>query len=212
MEFKQALKDLFGSPWVKNFPAPTLVASVLAAIIHPVLAGVGFEIAAAVPALAKIGFQVAGELLPSLLEVAKKGISALGAWLEEQVRTRPEVNEAAAQILVEQAPQIVETVTQTHPDDRDEIASTFGQGLVESGGATAQIAEQYQSAIKETADLKKLVDEMKNKLDVWASQTVEAKRSSMIENVEQRSEGRGGKQVIRAEDDSSISGVKQIIE
>jgi hypothetical protein len=212
MEFKHALKDLFGSPWVKNFPASTLVASVLAAIIHPVLASVGFEIAAAAPALAKIGFQVAGELLPSLLEVAKKGLSALGIWLEQQIRTQAEVNEAAAQILVEQAPQVVETVSQTHPDDKDEIAATFGQGLAESGGATAQIAEQYQAAIKETADLRKLVEEMKSKLDVWASQTIEAKRGSMIENVEQRSKDRSGKQVIRAEDDSSISGVKQIIE
>jgi len=56
-----------------------------------------------------------------------------------------------------------------------------------------------------------LVEQME-KIDTWASQTVEARRGSLIENVEQYMKGRGGRQEIRAEDDSIISGVKQIIE
>ena len=211
MDVKQALKELFSSPWVKSFPAPTLVASVLAAIIHPVLAGVEFQAAGAGLALARIGFQVTGELLPSLLEIAKKGLSELSLWLVQQIRSTPEINEAAARTLVEQAPQMVETVSETHPDDRHEIADALGKGLAESGGAAAQIADQYQSAMKEAGEVKKLVEEMKAKIDIWASQTVEAKRNSMIENVEQYVEGTAGKQEIRAEDDSVISGVKQII-
>jgi hypothetical protein len=53
---------------------------------------------------------------------------------------------------------------------------------------------------------------MRQKIDAWASQTVEAKRGSLIENVEQTMEGgAGGKQEARAEDNSIISGVKQVI-
>jgi hypothetical protein len=211
MDVKQALKDLFNSPWVKSFPAPALVASVLAAMIHPVLAGVGFQASGAALALAKIGFQLADELIPPLLEVAKKGLSELSTWLVQQIRSKPEINEAAARTLVEQAPPLAQTVSETHPDDKDEIAATLGKGLTESGGAAAQIADQYQAAMKEAGDLKKLVEEMNARIDVWASQTVEARRGSLIENVEQYIEGSGGKQEIRAEDDSIISGVKQVI-
>jgi len=209
---QQALVDLFSNPWVKKFPAPTLVASVLAAMIHPVLAGIGFDAAAAAAPLARIGFQMAGELLPSMIEVAKKGMSTLVDWLEKEIAGKPEVNEAAARTLVEQAPGVADTVAQTHPDDREEIAEALGQGLAESGGATAEIAGQYKAAMKEAVDIRALVEEMRNRIDVWASQTVEARRGSMIEDVEQRMKGRGGKQEIRAEDDSSISGVKQSIE
>lgn len=212
MVLKQALVDVLNNPLIKKLPGLSLLASVLAAMIHPVLAGIGFEVAGAAAVLAKIGFQVAGELLPTLLEVAKKGIAALGDWLEKEIAGTPEVNEAAARLIVEQAPQVAEAVAQTHPDDKDEIAGTLGQGLAAGGGATAQIAEQYQAALQDAAELSKLVEEMRQKIDVWASQGVEARRGSLIENVEQRMKGRGGKQAINAEDDSSISGVKQIIE
>lgn len=209
---RQPLIDLFSNPWVKKLPAPTLVASILAAMIHPILAGIGFDAAAAATSLARIGFQVAGELLPSLIEVAKKGISALGDWLEKQITGKPDVNETAAQTLVDQAPDIAETLAQTHPDDNKEIAETLSQGLAASGGAMAEIAELYKAAMKEAADIRALVEEMHSKIDMWASQTVEARHGSMVENVEQHTKGRGGKQQIRAEDDSSISGVKQKIE
>jgi len=43
-------------------------------------------------------------------------------------------------------------------------------------------------------------------------QRVLAERGSLIEDVEMRMKGRGGKQEVRAKDDSIISGVKQIIE
>jgi len=212
MVCKQALLEIFNNPFVKKLPAPSLVASVVAAMVHPVLAGIGFEAAGAAAALAKIGFQVAGELLPSLLEVARKGMSALGDWLEKEIAGKPEINEAAAHTMVEQAEAVAETVAETHPDDKAEIADAIGEGLTASGGATAEIAEQYKAAIKEAAELRKLVEEMRTRLDAWASQSVEARRGSLIENVEQRMKGRGRKQEIRAEDDSSISGVKQIIE
>jgi hypothetical protein len=52
---------------------------------------------------------------------------------------------------------------------------------------------------------------LKEKIDVWSSQTNETRRSSLIENVEMRMKGKGGKQKMSAEDDSIISGVKQII-
>jgi len=63
--------------------------------------------------------------------------------------------------------------------------------------------------MKNVAELNQLVEQMKAKIDVWSNQS---KRSSLIENVEMRRKGKGGKQEIRTEDDSIISGTKQIIE
>jgi len=209
----QALQELFNNPLIKRLPGPSLVASALAAMIHPLLAAVGFELPAAVAALAQFGFKIAAELLPTLLEVAKKGINALTGWFEREMAEKPEVNEAAAQTMVEQAGQVSQTMQETHPDDKDEIADTLREGLAAYGGAMSEIAEQYSAAMKNAAELNQLIEQMRGKLDQWASQTIEAKRGSMIENVEMRMKGgSGGKQEVRAEDDSSISGVKQIIE
>ena len=190
----------------------SLAASTLAAIIHPALAAIGFELSAAATALAQIGFKVGEELPPSLIEAGKKGGQALANWLKKEMAEQPEVNEAAARTMVEQAEVVAETVQETRPEDKDEIADAVGEGTKAYGGATAEIAEQYAAAMKDVAELRKLVEQMQEKVDVWASQTVEARRGSLIENVEQRLTGRGGKQEVRAEDDSIISGVKQIIE
>jgi hypothetical protein len=212
MNSKQILTQIFTHPWIKKIPAPSLVASALAAVIHPALAAVGFELSAAATGLAQIGFKVGAELLPSLIEVGKKGVEALADWLEKEMARQPEVNEAAARTMVEQAETVAETLQETHPEDKDEIADAVGEGMKAYGGATAEIAEQYAAAMKDIAELRKLVEQMQERVEVWASQTVEAKRGSLVENVEQRMKGRGGKQEVRAEDDGIISGVKQIIE
>ena len=208
----QALRELFNNPWLKKIPAPSLVASALAAIIHPLLAAIGFELPAAVAALGQVGFKIAAELLPTLIEAGKQGIQALADWFEREMSEKPEVNQAAANTMVEQAGQVSQTLQDTHPDDKGEIADTLRYGLEAYGGAMTKIAEQYNAALKNAAELNQLIEQMRSKLDEWASQTIEAKRGSMITNVEMRMKGKGGKQEIRAEDDSSISGVKQIIE
>ena len=208
----QALRELFSNPWIKKFPAPSLVASALAAMLHPLLAAIGFELPAAVTVLAQAGFKIAAEILPALVEASKQGMQALADWFEKEMAEKPEVNQAGAQTMVEQAGPVSQTVQETHPSDKEEIADTLRQGLAAYGGAMSEIAEQYSAAMKNVAELNQLVEQMRNKVDQWASQTVEAKRGSMIENVEMRIKGSGGKQEIRAEDDSSISGVKQIIE
>jgi hypothetical protein len=208
----QALQELLANPWIKKIPARSLVASSLAALIHPVLAAIGFELPAAVAALGQVGFKLAAELLPTLVEAGKQGIQALANWFEKEMSEKPEVNQAAAQTMVEQAGQVSQTMQETHPDDKDEIADTFREGLEAYRGALSEIAEQYSAAMKNASELNQLIEQMKGKLDAWASQTIEAKRGSMIRDVEMRMKGRGGKQEIRAEDDSSISGVKQSIE
>jgi hypothetical protein len=212
MEIKQTLAEVLANPWIKKLPAPSLVASALAALIHPVLAAVGFEISGATTALAKIGFEIGAGLMPSLIEVGKRGINALGDWLEKEIAQKPEINEAAAQTMVTQAETVSQTLNETHPEDKDEIADAVAEGLKAYGGAIAEIAEQYAVAMKNVTELNKLVEQMKEKIDVWSSQTIEAKRSSLIENVEMRIKGKGGKQKMSAEDDSIISGAKQIIE
>jgi len=212
MDIKQALIQVFTNPWIKKIPAPSLIASALAAIVHAVLAAVGFELSAAATALAQIGFKVGAELLPSLVEASKKGIQALGDWLEQAMIGQPEVNEAAARTMVEQAEAVAEAIHESRPDDKAEIAETVGEGMAAYGGATAEIAEPYAAAMKDIAELRRLVGQMQDKIEVWASQTVEARRGSLIENVEQHMKGRGGRQEIRAEDDGIVSGVKQIIE
>ncbi len=208
----QALRELLTNPWIKKLPAASLVASAIAAIIHPVLAGIGFELPAAVVALGQVGFKIAAGLLPTLVEAARKGVEALADWFEKEISEKPEINEAAARTMVDQAGQVSEALQETHPTDQDEIADTVQEGLKAYGGATSEIAEQYNAALKNVAELNQMIEQMKSKLDVWASQTVEAKRGSMIRNVEMKMKGRGGKQEVRAEDDSSISGVKQNIE
>ncbi len=208
----QAIRELFNNPWLKKLPAPSLVASALAAIIHPLLTAIGFELPAAMAALAQVGFKIAAELLPTLIEAGKQGIQALADWFEKEMSEKPEVNEAAASTMVEQAGQVSQTLQETHPDDKGEIADTLREGLEAYGGAMSKIAEQYNAAMKNAAELNQLVEQMRSKLDEWASQTIEAKRGSMITHVEMRIKGKGGKQEIRAEDDSNISGVKQIIE
>lgn len=208
----QALQELLANPWIKKIPARSLVASALAALVHPVLAAIGFELPAAVAALGQVGFKLAAELLPTLVEAGKQGIQALANWFEKEMSEKPEVNQAAAQTMVEQAGQVSQTMQETHPDDKDEIADTLREGLEAYRGALSEIAEQYSAAMKNASELNQLIEQMKGKLDAWASQTIEAKRGSMIRDVEMRMKGRGGKQEIRAEDDSSISGVKQSIE
>jgi hypothetical protein len=53
---------------------------------------------------------------------------------------------------------------------------------------------------------------MQAKIDTWASQSIEARRGSLIENVEQRMKSKGGKQTMRADDNSTIRGAKQIMD
>lgn len=209
---KHALRELFTNPWIKKIPAPSLVASALAAIIQPVLAGAGFDKSAVIAALGQAGFKISAELLPTLIEAGKKGIDALADWFEQTMSEKPDVNEAAARALVEQADEVSEALQETHPNDQGGIAENVRDGLKAYGGATSEIAEQYHTAMKDVSELNEMVEQMKMKLDSWASQTIEAKRGSMIRDVEMRIKGTGGKQEIRAEDDSSISGAKQIIE
>jgi hypothetical protein len=51
---------------------------------------------------------------------------------------------------------------------------------------------------------------MQAKIEVWASQSVVAKRGSLIQDVVQDIEG-GGKQEVLGEDQSTIKGVRQSI-
>ena len=212
MTIKKALAGVLVHPWVRKLPAPSLVALALAAILHSTLAAVSFDASAAAAALARIGFAVGTGLLPSLIEVGKKGVEALGDWLEREMIARPEINEAAARTLVEQAEQVAETLHETRPSDKDEIAEAVAAGLKEYGGATSVIAEEYATAMKNMGVLNRLVVQMKEKIDTWSTQTIEARRGSLIENVEMKMKGKGGKQEIRAEDNSIIRGAKQIIE
>lgn len=71
------------------------------------------------------------------------------------------------------------------------------------GGATAEIAEQFAAAMKDVAELRNLVEQMQAKVDTWANQTVEAKRESLIEDVEQYTESKG-KEEVHAKDNSII--------
>lgn len=210
MNLKPALYQLFQNPWLKKIPGPSLVATTVATIVHATLAAAGFEHAVATAALAKIGFKVGEKLLSSMVTAAEKGVNALADWLEEMLAKEPEINETAARTLIEQAKTVAEVMHESQPDDKETVADTLSGGMKAYGGATAEIAEQYAAAMKDLAELGQLVKEMEGKVDIWASQTITAKRDSLIENVEQYMEGKG-KQVVRAEDGSVISGVKQTI-
>jgi hypothetical protein len=136
---------------------------------HPLLAVIGFEMPAAVAALGQVGFNIAAELLPTLVVAGKQGIKALADWFEKDMSETPEVNGAATYTMVQKTGPVSQALQETHPNDKDEIADALREGLKAHGG-------------------------------------------SMIRNVEMRMKGRGGKQEIRAEDDSRISRVTQNIE
>lgn len=212
MSIKQALVDVFQHPWIKKLPARSLVASALAAMIHPALAAVDFDLSAATSALAHTGFKIGNALLPIMVNIAKAGAEALADWLEKELFEEPDVNEAAATTMVEQVEVVAQALEETHPNDKQEIAEAVATGLKEYGGATSEIAERYGATLKDARELAKLVDEMRAAIGAWGQQTVEAKRGSLIENVNLQMKGKGGKQTIRAEDDSSINGVKMSIE
>lgn len=212
MSIKQALVDVFQHPWIKKLPARSLVASALAAMIYPSLAAGDFDIAAATSALAHTGFKIGNALLPAMVKIAKTGAEALADWLEKALSEEPEVNEAAATTMVEQVEAVSQALEETHPNDKQEIAEAVAGGLKEYGGATSEIAERYEATLKDARELAKLVDEMRATIGAWGQQTIEAKRGSLIENVDMQMKGKGGKQTLRAEDDSSIRGVKMNIE
>ncbi len=214
MEQKQLFSQIWANPWLKKIPVRSLFATVLATAIHPVLAAVGFQLSAASSALASIGFSLGQDLLnqflPALVEAAKQGIQSLADWLEKAIAEKPEVNQAAAQVSVNQAEPVGQSLQELSPAVKEEIASAVREGMQAYGGATAAIAPQYADALKDLTELRRLVAEMQEKLEVWSKQSIEARRNSLVANAEQSMEGKGEQRII-AEDDSSITGVKQSI-
>jgi hypothetical protein len=189
-----------------------LVAATVAQMVYAALNQVGFEPAKAADQLGKLGFKIGQALLPELTEVAKTGIKGLTKWFEAKLASSVEVNEAATSVLIEQAEPLAKAVDEGVPHEKESVADEMQKGLQAYGGAMIEIAESYAAVIKDLSQLQELVEDMQQKVEAWANQTVEAKRGSLIENVEQTIEGgAGGKQEIRAEDDSIISGVKQVI-
>ncbi len=210
MKIKEQLKYFFENPWVLSIPAQPFAAGILASIIYPSLQATGFETSTAASALGQIGFSIAKELLPSLTEAAKKGVTSLGDWLVKKMQEEPEVNQAAAETMVKQAEPVAEMLRETRPEDKSEVAEKVSQGLESYGGATAVIADDYAAAMKDMAELRQKMEKMHAKIDVWASQSVVARRESLIKDVVQDIEGQGKQEVI-AEDNSSIEGVRQTI-
>lgn len=210
MNIKEQLKSFFQNPWALNIPAQPFAAGILASVIYPALEATGFEASTAASALGQIGFSIAKELLPSLTEAAKRGVKSLGDWLVKKLQEDPEVNQAAAETMVKQAEPVAETLHETRPEDRSDVADKVGQGLESYGGATAMIADDYADAMKDPAGLRQQMEIMQAKIEVWASQSVVARRGSLIQDVVQDIEG-GGKQEVLGEDQSTIKGVRQSI-
>ncbi len=79
-------------------------------------------------------------------------------------------------------------------------------GLAAFGGATAQIAEPYAEVIKDINKLNLLMGVMHNRLNTWASQTIEAKNNSIVRDIELFQES-GIRQIIHADDHSLVEKV-----
>ncbi len=211
MDIKTLLQPFFENAGLL-LPGSSLVAATLARIVYAALNEAGFDIVRSVELLGKLGFKVGKALMPELIEAAKTGIKGLTKWFEVQLASSPEVNEAGAKLLLEQAEPITTAAQEGLPEEKDEVADTMKAGLEQYGGATAEIADPYADVMKDLSKLDRLAVEMRQKIEVWASQIVEAKRGSLIENVDQTIEGgSGGKQAVQAEDESIVSGVRQVI-
>lgn len=214
MEIKSSILQVLQNNLIKAIPARSLFAVLSAATLHPALASIGFDVASASSALVKLGFmlgeEVAARLIPELVAAAKKGIQSLAEWLERAIADRPEVNEAAANLSVEQAKPVAAALQEASPDDRKELASKVGEGMKSYGGATAAIADLYAIALTNPAKMRKLLGEMQEMLGSWSKQTMEARRGSLISGSIQQMEG-PGQQIIRAEDNSKIIDSRQEI-
>lgn len=207
----QALLQPFFTNAAAFLGGPGLVAATVAQMVYAVLKQVGFDPVKATEQLGKLGFKISKSLLPELIDAAKTGIKGLTKWLEAQMSSSAEVNEAATNTLIEQAEPVAMAVQEGVPEEKDAVAQTMQEGLQAYGGAMTEIAEAYAAVVKDVSQLQQLVQEMRQKTEAWAKQTVEAKRNSLIEKVEQISEGGGPvEQTISADDQSIISGVKQI--
>lgn len=212
MDVSSLLKQVWNNPWLKKIPVKSLFATLLASIIHPALGAVGFQLSAAGAALSQVGFKLGEEalksLLPSIVEAAKQGVEVLANWLEQALAEKPEVNEAAAQLAAEQARPAAESLQAARAEDKGEVAAAVGAGMEAYGGATAAIAEPYSAALKDVTRLEERLKEIESRLQTWSSQTMEARRGSLIADSEQDMQGPGEQKMI-AEDNSQIIGAKQ---
>jgi hypothetical protein len=164
---------------------PNLVAGTLAQIVLAALKAIGFDLAQASAALAKLGFRVSKALLPDLIAAAKAGIKGLTQWFEDKLGSEAEVNEAAVQVLLDQAEPVANAVQQALPDEKEQVAETMQEGLQAYGGATAEIAALYGQALADPAKLATLVAHMQQKATAWANQSIEAKENSLIRHIRQ---------------------------
>jgi hypothetical protein len=74
--------------------------------------------------------------------------------------------------------------------EKETVAEALGTEMQVYGGITAEIAGQWAAAMKDLADLQCLLEQLQAEHNVWASQTVEAKRGSHIEDTTQHYERR----------------------
>src|SRR5262249_22813643 len=97
--------------------------------------------------------------------------------------------------------------------DAEKMAKKLSEGMKSAGGAAAAIAEDFTSGVTPGADLAAGQERMLEKIASRASQSIEARRGSLIENVTQKlGKGAFGKQTMVAEDQSTIKGASQEID
>ncbi len=211
MDIQALLQPFFTSAAV-FLGGPGLVAATVAQIVLAALKQAGFDPVKAAEQLGKLGFNISKALLPELIETAKTGVKGLTKWFEAKMVSSVEVNEAATNILVEQAEPVAKAVQEGLPEEKADVAQTMQEGLQAYGGAMTEIAGSYAAVIKDLSQLHKLVEEMQQKTGAWTNQTIEAKEGSLIEDVSQSMVGGvGGKQEARASGQSTIRGSRQSI-
>lgn len=163
--------------------------------------------------LAALGIKVKETVVPILVEKAKGSIRALAQWLrEERQRNDVDLNDATAEILANQAEAVGQALDEAELDDeaKKETARQVKESLQQLGGPHSKIAEDYAQALLEPDMREVLMAKMADNLQTWRSQSIEARRNSLIVDPEQIMEGSlPGEQRIHADDQSRIIRPKQ---
>ena len=196
-----------------HLPAPIYGGYLVSRVIFGLFKTVDFDLEKVKELLAKLGVNVRDRLVPIMVEKAKEGIESLFEWLRGQ-EEEVEVNEATAEILVSQTQAAGDALDEAEigDDKREETAQQVQQSLEALGGAHTQIAEAYAQALLNPDMREVLMAKMAGGLQTWQSQSMEARRNSLIAHSEQIMESDlPAEQHMVAEDDGVIIGGVQRI-
>jgi hypothetical protein len=208
------LADLFSQRIFLHLSPAIYATNLIARVIYMVFKRVDFNTDRFRQIWGQAGRRLQETVITQMAIQAQKGVDALTEWLENNLN-KTEVNETAAQVVVNEAESIGKTfdeATETRDEQRTAVVQRVNQGFQELGGITATIAEQFALALQNPDQRQAIARHLNELIQTQVEQSQIARRSSEIKDSSQRAEGRvQGKQIQEATDNSKITGSSQTI-